>query len=157
LSYDRTLATFVNAAHFDLEQGGVFQIEVVPSGGASLSAIEDVIDSVVQSARSTPPSERQLERFKNANRVTAIASLQGRVFRADTLAQGESWAGDPVAYAKQVDRASRLTPSDVQRAAAKYLTPGRVVLSMVPAGKLELISKPDRKYETVAGNPPVRK
>jgi hypothetical protein len=32
-----------------------------------------------------------------------------------------------------------------------------VVLSMVPAGKLELISKPDRKYETVAGNPPVRK
>lgn len=157
LSYDRTLATFVNAAHFDLEQGGVFQIEVVPSGGASLSAIEDVIDSVVQSARSTPPSERQLERFKNANRVTAIVGLQGRVFRADTLAQGESWAGDPVAYAKQVDRASRLTPADVQRAAAKYLTPGRVVLSMVPAGKLELISKPDRKYETVAGNPPVRK
>ena len=78
-----------------------------------------------------------------------MASLQGRLFRVDTLAQGENWAGDPVAYAKQVNRTARLTPADVQRSAVKYLGPGRVVLSMVPAGKLDLISKPDRKYEKV--------
>lgn len=153
LMYDQKLATFVDAAHFDLEKGGVFQIEAIPSAGVSLSAIEDVIDSLVHVARATPPAERELERFKNSNRVTAIASLQGRVFRADTLAQGENWAGDPVAYAKQVDRASRLTPWDVQNAAVKYLIPGRLVLSMVPAGKLELISKPDRRYEKVAAGP----
>jgi len=37
--------------------------------------------------------------------------------------------------------------ADVQAAAVKYLTPNRVVLSLVPAGKLDLVSKPDRPYE----------
>jgi zinc protease len=155
LVYDQRLATFVNVAHFDLERGGVFQIETVPRAGASLSAIEDVIDSLVAVARRVPPSERELDRFKNANAVTAIASLQGRLFRADTLAQGEGWAHDPVAYAKQVNRAARLTPAEVQRAAIAYLGAGRVVLSMIPAGKLELISKPDRPYERMSSGPPI--
>jgi zinc protease len=155
LVYDRQLATFVSVGHFDLENGGVFQIETAPRGNASLGAIEDVIDSVVRAARETPPTERELNRFKNANAVTAVASLQGRLFRVDTLAQGESWAGDPVAYAKQVNRTARLTPADVQRSAVKYLGPGRVVLSMVPAGKLDLISKPDRKYERSTSGPPM--
>ena len=42
---------------------------------------------------------------------------------------------------------SRLTAADVQRIAVQYLTPGRLVLSLIPAGKLDLISKPDRQYE----------
>ena len=39
----------------------------------------------------------------------------------------------------------------------KYLGPGRVVLSMIPAGKLELISKPERKYEKLSSGPPEAK
>jgi Predicted Zn-dependent peptidases len=147
LVYDRQLATFVYAAHIDVENGGVFQIEATPRGNTSLGEIEDVIDSVVRTVRDTRPSERALERFKNAYAVTAVTSLQGRLFRVDTLAQGEGWAHDPVAYAKQVNQAARLTPADVQRAAQKYLGPGRVVMSMVPAGKPELVSKPERKSE----------
>jgi zinc protease len=147
LVYDRQLATLVSVAHFDLEKGGVFQIEVTPRGTTSLSTIEDVIDSLAVVARQTQPTERELRRFKNANAVAAITGVQSRYMRADTLTQGESWANDPVAYAKQVNLASRLTPADVQRVAGRYLTPGRVVLSLIPAGKLELISKPDRRYE----------
>jgi zinc protease len=154
LQYDRHLATSVSVAHFDLEAGGVFEIEATPNGATPLGAIEDVIDSLVRVARETLPTERELNRFKNSNAVTAVASLQGRLFRADTLAQGEGWAHDPVAYAKQVNAASRLTPADVQRIATKYLVPGRVVLSMVPAGKLDLISKPDRKFEKASSVTP---
>lgn len=150
LVYDTRLATSVFVAHFDLENGGVFQIEAVPRAGASLTAIEDVIDSVVSVARTAPPSERALTRFKNSNAVAAVSGLQGRVYRADTLAQGESWARNPVAYAAQVNFAARLTPNDVQRVAQKYLGPGRVVMSMIPADKLELISKPERKYDRVS-------
>jgi zinc protease len=145
--YDRQFATFVNVAHFDVEHGGVLQIEVTPRGTTPLGAIEDVIDSVVRAARVTLPTQRELRRVKNANAVTAIASLQGRVFRADTLTQGESWANDPVVYAKQVNHMAALTPADVKRAAAKYLVAGHIVMSMVPAGKLDLVSKPDIKHE----------
>jgi zinc protease len=144
LVYDRQFATVVNVFHADVENGGVFQIEVVPRGTTSLSAIEDVVDSVVQAATRTIPTERDLRRFKNENAVTAVATLQGRVFRADTLAQGQGWASDPVAYAKQVNGTMALTPADVQKIALKYLTPARVVMSMIPAGKMDMISKPDR-------------
>jgi zinc protease len=154
LMYDRQLATSVTVAHYDLEDGGVFEIEATPNATTPLGAIEDVIDSLVRVSRETLPTERELNRFKNSNAVTAVASLQGRLFRADTLAQGEAWAHDPVAYAKQVNDAGRLTPADVQRIAVKYLTPGRVVVSMVPGGKLNLISKPERKYEKVSSGPP---
>lgn len=154
LVYDRQFATFVNVVHSDVEKGGVFQIEVFPRGTTSLSAIEDVVDSVVRVARQAAPTERELRRFKNENAVTAVASLQGRVFRADTLAQGEGWAHDPIAYAKQVNVTMALTPGDVQKVAARYLTPRRLVMSMIPAGKLDLISKPDRPYDTLPSPAP---
>lgn len=150
LVYDRQLATFVVAAHIDNENGGFFQIQANPRGTTPLGAIEDVIDSVVHATLAAPPTEAQLRRFKNAEADTAITSLQGRLFRIDTLSQGQSWTGDPVAYAKQVNAAAKLAPADVQRAAVKYLTSKRLVLSLVPAGKLDLVSKPDRPYENAA-------
>jgi zinc protease len=150
LVYDRNLATSVSVQHFDLEKGGVFQIDVTPSANTPLGAIEDVVDSVVHVMRDQPLNARTLVRFKNANAIMAVASLQPRAIRADTLAQGEKWANDPVAYAKQVNAANALTPAAVQRTAVKYLTPGRLVMSIVPRGKLELASKPERKYENAS-------
>ncbi|HEY9228156.1 MAG TPA: pitrilysin family protein [Gemmatimonadaceae bacterium] len=150
LVFDRRLATAVNVNHFDLEQGGVLQIDITPAPNTPLGAIEDVVDSLVQAVRDATPSEGQLRRFKNANAVRAVSTLQARAVRADTLAQGFKWGGgDPVVYAKQVNAANALTPADVHRVATKYLTPGRVVMSMVPRGKLDLVSKPERKYENV--------
>jgi zinc protease len=150
LVYDKPLAASVVAAHFDLQNGGVFQIEVVPRGTTPLGVIEDVVDSVVRAARETSPSDAQLTRFKRADADTAVMTLQARQARADTLSQGQGWTGDPIAYTKQQGAVLRLTPADVQAAAVKYLTPNRVVLSMVPAGKLDLVSKPDRPYDNAS-------
>jgi zinc protease len=150
LIYDKPLATQVVAAHIDNEVGGFFQIEVNPRGNTSLGAIEDVVDSVVRASRETPPTDAQLTRFKRADADTAVTTLQARQARVDTLLQGQVWAGDPIAYVKQQNAVLRLTPADVQAAAMKYLTPNRMVMSMVPAGKLDLVSKPDRTYENAS-------
>jgi zinc protease len=150
LVYDKPLATNVIAAHIDNEAGGVFQIEVIPRGNTPLGVIEDVVDSVVRVARETPPSDAQLNRFKRADADTAVLTLQSRQARVDTLSQGQSWAGDPIAYTKQQHAVLQLTPVNVRAAAVKYLTPARVVLSMVPAGKLDLASKPERPYDNAS-------
>jgi zinc protease len=147
LVYDRAFATSVVAAHFDLQNGGVFQIEIVPRGNTPLGAIEDVVDSVVRVAQQTPPTDAQLTRFKRADADTAVTMLQSRQARSDTLAQGEAWAGDPIAYTKQQNAVLKLTPADIQGVAVRYLTRNRVVLSMVPTGKLDLVSKPDLPYD----------
>jgi zinc protease len=146
---ERKLAANVIADNYDFEKGGVFEITVFPRPGASMTTIESVIDSVVADLPSARFTAREIERFNAYDRVASTVSLQSRFARADTLAQGQVFVGDPVAYARQNTAARALTVSDLQRAARTYLTPGRVVMSMVPAGKIDFASKPDLPYRNV--------
>ncbi len=153
---ERQLAVAVSADNYDLERAGIFEITVVARAGASLTTIETLVDSVLGALPSSPPSAAELARFNSYNAVAAIRSLSTQFARADTLAHGEIFAGDPIAYAKQVDRARALTPADVQSAAARYLTRGRVVMSLVPAGRLDLVSKPSLPYTNATPQSPAR-
>jgi zinc protease len=146
---ERKLAANVIADNYDFEKGGVFEITVFPRPGASMTTIESVIDSIVAGLPSARFAAREIERFNAYDRVASTASLQSRFARADTLAQGQVFVGDPVAYARQNAAARALTAADLRHAARRYLTPGRVVMSMVPAGKIDLASKPDLPYLNV--------
>lgn len=153
---DRQLATLVSVDYYDFEKAGVFEVLVLPRPGASMTTIETLVDSVMAALPSSPLTPRELARFNNFNAVTAVSSLQTRFARADTLAHGEIFAGDPIAYAKQVAAARALTPAEVQRAVERHLTPGRLVMSLVPAGKLDLISKPNSPFTNVTPPSSVR-
>ena len=156
LVYDRGLATRVSATNFDFEKGGLFQIDVVPRPDSSMSKIETLVDSALAAFTARSVRSADLEAFARADAVNAIASLQTRAARADTLAHGEIFAGDPVVYAKQLRAVAALTPADIGRVARRYLGPNRMVMSMIPGGRLELISKPELPYTRVsapAGKP----
>jgi zinc protease len=146
---DRQLATSVTADNHDLERSGVFEIVVVPSPGASLTLIEELVDSTLASFNASPVTPAEIARFNAYNRVDAATSLQLASARADTLAHDQVFTGDPTSYAVHANAALRLTPDDVQAAIHKYLKTGRVVMSLVPAGKLDLISKPSLPYANV--------
>jgi zinc protease len=154
---DRKLATNVFGGNSDLEKSGVFELMVFPRPGASLTAIETLVDSVVATLPTAPVSSRELARFNNYNADSAVTWLQTRFARADTLAHGEVFAGDPVVYAKQVNAARALTERQVQRAAKTYLTKPHVTMSLIPAGKLELIAKPELPYTNVTPASSVRR
>ncbi len=154
---DRKLATNVLGGNSDLEKSGVFELIVFPRPGASLTSIETVVDSVIAALPTTPVTQREIDRFNNYNADSAVTWLQTRFARADTLAHGEVFAGDPIAYAKQVNAVRALTPTDVQRAAATYLSKPHVTMSLVPAGKLELIAKPELPYTNVTPATSVRR
>jgi predicted Zn-dependent peptidase len=153
---DRQLANIVSVDYYDFEKAGVFEVLVFPRPGASMTTIETLIDSVLAALPASPLTPRELTRFDNYDAVTAVASLETRFARADTLAHGEIFAGDPIAYAKQVAAARALTPADVQRAVERHLTSGRLVMSLVPAGKLEMISKPNLPFTNVTPPSAVR-
>jgi zinc protease len=153
---DWQLAIVVNVDYYDFEKAGVFEVLVLPRPGASMTTIETLVDSVLAALPSSPLTTRELARFNNYNAVAAVSSLQTRFARADTLAHGEIFAADPIAYAKQVAAARALTPAEVQRAAERHLTSGRLVMSLVPAGKLDLISKPNLPFTNVTPPSAVR-
>jgi zinc protease len=149
---DRKLATNVPSgpnANIDLEHAGFVQVVVVPTPTASMTDIEYVVDSVVTDLKGSRVKPEELRRWLARYSVNSIRVSQSDLAKAQTLAEGETIYGTPAVMRDDIDVARHLTPADLQRVARKYLTPGRVVLSIVPAGKLDLISKPDEPYTNV--------
>lgn len=147
---ERRVASFMNPglnAHFDLEAGGLFQTVAVVSG--SMTEVERLIDSVVTSVQSDGVTPPELRRWMAAFRTTSLTALQGVSSKAMRLADGATIQGNPGAVFAEVERAQKLTPAEVQRVARKYLIANRIVMSIVPAGKLDQVSKPNEPYVNV--------
>ena len=146
LVYDRQLATSVFSFNNDMENGGYFAIFVNPRPNATLTAIERVIDSVVADVKTAPLSANEVQRFKNYNTVQTVTGLQFTFAKGEQLAQGETLDKNPLSFVDDLSKYAAVTPADVQRVAKRYLGQGRVVLSMVPSGKLDMIAKPELPY-----------
>ena len=72
-----------------------------------------------------------------------VSGLQSNLGKAMRFADGAGIYGNAGQY--QIDYAKSLavTAADVKRVANKYLTRGRIVLSVVPIGKADQASKPE--------------
>jgi zinc protease len=149
LVYDRQLATSVNAFSGTDENAGEFYINVSPRPNASLTQIEALVDSVVSSVIANPPTEREVQRTKNFVNVSSVTGLQSTLGKAEQLLDGQTYYGDPLHVVTELKEFRSLTPADVHRVAQKYLTGGHIVLSMVPAGKLDMIANPQLPYTNV--------
>jgi zinc protease len=104
---------------------------------------------VVATVIAAPPSERDVRSFRNYVSVGAVTGLQSVQGKSERLNEGQTFAGDPLHYVAETQATLAVTPADVHRVAQRYLTAGRVVLSMVPAGKLDLVSNPSRPFVNV--------
>jgi zinc protease len=153
LVYDRELATNVSATAQSFEDEGTFRITVSPRPGVSLTTVEQLVDSVVASVAAAPPSAEEVQRTKSYALVGTTTGLEPVLSRAETLARGQTYFGDPLHYKAELQDAGAITPADIQRVAKQYLVPGRIVLSMVPAGKLNLVSKPSKSFTNTTTAP----
>jgi zinc protease len=149
LVYDRQLATSVMAFPGSDVMAGEFYVSVNPRANASLTEIERVVDSVVAAVVAAPPTEAEVRHFHSYVAVGAVTGLQSVLGKAEMLNEGQTFSGDPLHYIDDTRAALAVTPADVHRVARRYLTAGRVVLSMVPAGKLDLVSNPGRPFVNV--------
>jgi zinc protease len=149
LVYERQLATSVSAYAGSDVSAGEFYVSVNPRANASLTEIERVIDSVVAEVVAIPPTEREVQHIRNYVAVSAVTGLQSVLGKAEMLSEGQTFAGDPLHYIADTRATLAVTPADINRVAKRYLTSGRVVLSMVPAGKLDLASNPGRPFVNV--------
>jgi zinc protease len=111
-----------------------------------MTEIEGVIDSVVADLRATPLRAEELRRWLATFSVASILATQSDLGKSRRLGEGETIYRTPAVVSKDIDDARRLTTADLQRVAKKYLTPNHVVMSIVPAGKLDLVSKPSEPF-----------
>jgi zinc protease len=153
LVYDRQLATNVAVGATSFENEGTFTVSVTPRPGVPLTQIEQLVDSVIATAAAAPPTAADVARTKTFAVVGTITGLEPVRSKAEAIARGQTYFDDPLHYQTELRQIAAVTPDDVQRVARQYLTNGRVVLSMVPAGKLDLVSKPAQHYENVTAAP----
>jgi zinc protease len=142
LVYDQQTAAAVGTSQNTYEDVGDFLITVTPRPGHSLTELEAAVDALLDQLKRDGPMPEEIARAKAGFEFDFVNGLQSNLGKAFRLADGAGFHGDPGYVQIEYQKALAVTPADVKRVANKYLTSGRVVLSVVPMGKLDQASKP---------------
>jgi zinc protease len=143
LVYDKQAAATIGAFQSSNEDVGEFGIQVTPRAGQTLTTIEQEIDALIVKLKAEGPTAQEIQLATASQELGFINGLQSNLGQSNQLADGLGYHDDPEYYRKAYEGRRAVTPDDVKRVANKYLTPGKVVLSVVPVGKADLAAKPE--------------
>jgi zinc protease len=142
LVYDLQIAQNVFAYQSSGELGSQFQIIATARAGHDLDELEQVIQEEIDRIKMENPSDREVLRAVNqieASRLDGLERIGGFGGKADRLNSFYIYTGNPDYFNEEVARYRAIDPSDVSAVAKTYLRDnGRVILSVVPEGQLEL-------------------
>ena len=143
LVYDQQAAATVGTSQDSNENAGEFDVILTPRPGHSLTELEQSSDTILERLKREGPTDEEIQRAVAGLELQFVSGLQSNLGKAMRFADGAGIYGNAGQY--QIDYAKSLavTAADVKRVANKYLTRGRIVLSVVPIGKADQASKPE--------------
>ena len=142
LVYDQEAAASVGTSQNSNEDVGQFLLTITPRPGHTLTELEAAADAVIAKLKADGPTAEEIQRAMAGLEFDFVNQLQSNLGKTFTLAAGAGFHNDPGYFRTEYAKLLAVTPADVKRVANKYLTQGRVVLSVVPMGKLDEASKP---------------
>ena len=142
LVYDKQSAATVSAFQGSNEDVGDFLIMVTPRPNNSLTDLEQAVDVIVEKMKSEGPTAEEIQKATAGEELGFVRGLESNLGKAMRLSDGAGFHGDPGYFRTEYMKGQAVTAADVKRVANKYLTKGRVVLSIVPMGKTDLAAKP---------------
>jgi zinc protease len=143
LVYDKQAAAQIGAFQSGNEDVGEFLLTIVPRPRSTLTSLEQDAEAVIEKLKTEGPTAQEIELATAAQELQFINGLQSNLGKSNQLADGAGYHNDPGYYRTAYEARRAVTPEDVKRVANKYLTKGRVVLSVVPEGKTDLAAKAD--------------
>ncbi len=133
LVYDKQIAQTVFASHGTREISGTFQTVATASRkDASLEELEKEINAELERIKKEPPTAEEMNRALNAIESSTIFSLQTILGKANQMNGYAVFLNKPNFFQEDLDRYRKVTPADVQKAAQKYLTDNRLILTVIP-------------------------
>jgi zinc protease len=155
LVYDREIASRTTARQDTSESVGEFRITVTPRPGHTLAELQVACDAVLESLKRDGPTADELERAKAGVRFTFVAGLESNLGRAFDLAAGQTYFDDPgYEFTTDYEKYQRISADDIRRVTARYLGPGRIVLSAVPTGATASAASADATPVPPVSSPP---
>jgi zinc protease len=150
LVFEQQAAANVSAGQGSNEDVGEFLIVITPRPEHSLTDLEAAADSVIENMKTEGPTAEEIQKAVAGEELSFIRGLESNLNKAMTLSDGAGFHGDPAFFKTEYQKSLAVTAADVKRVANTYLTKGRVVLSIVPAGKLDQAAKPNESRKVTA-------
>ncbi|HKC56454.1 MAG TPA: pitrilysin family protein [Vicinamibacterales bacterium] len=142
LVYDRQLATSITATQDSDESAGEWRLTITPRPGVSLTDLETAADAILDTLKAQGPTAEEIQRATAGLELEFIDDLESNLGKSMRLADGLGYQNDAGYFQTEYQKMIAVSPADVKRVANKYLTKGRLVLSVVPIGKTEMAARP---------------
>ena len=139
LVYDLQVAQSVRAFQESSRLTGKFQVDVLPKPGQAPTDIDKLVQAEIAGIISNGITQRELVRAQNTFRAQFLDRIASVLGKADALNSYNYFAGTPDYVQEDAARYDRVTAADVQRVARTYLGKPKIVLTVVPEGKRELM------------------
>ncbi|HKY21855.1 MAG TPA: pitrilysin family protein [Vicinamibacterales bacterium] len=142
LVFDEQAAASVSAGQDSSEDVGDFSVTITPRPGHSLTDLELAADAVIERLKREGPTAEEVQKATAGEELSFVQGLESNLGKAFQLATGAAIHADPGYFRTEYAGTLAVKPADVQRVANKYLTGGRIVLSVTPMGQTDQASKP---------------
>ena len=152
LVYDKQAVAQIGAFQSASEDVGEFLMTIVPRPGNTLTSLEQEADAVIEKLKAEGPTPQEIQLATASQELQFISGLQSNLGKSNQLADGAGYQNDPAYYRTAYEARRAVTPEDVKRVANKYLTKGRVILSVVPEGKTDMAAKPEASMKVGSGS-----
>ncbi|MEO6589889.1 MAG: pitrilysin family protein [Pyrinomonadaceae bacterium] len=131
--YDRQIVQSIFATNQTSEIGGNFLVVATARPqGKTLDEIEKEINAEIETAKTTLPTQEEINRALNSIESNFVFGLQTVLGKANQMNSNATFFGKPDLFQKQLDEYRAVTPADIQRVAKEYLTDKRLVMNFVP-------------------------
>ncbi|MDB5205020.1 MAG: peptidase [Flavisolibacter sp.] len=126
------------------ELAGEFSFRIMPQQGKSLAEMEALLQASLDSFEKRGVTDDDMAKFKGQIESSLIGQLQSVRGKVSTLAEFQTFTGNPNKMADILKAYTSVTKEDVMAVYNKYIKgKGAVVLSVLPKGKETLITKAD--------------
>jgi zinc protease len=139
LVYDLQVVQSVRAFQESSRLTGKFQVDVLPKPGQATADIDKLVQAEISGIINNGITQRELVRAQNSFRAQFLDRIASVLGKADALNSYNYFAGTPDYVQQDAARYDRVTAADVQRVARTYLGKPKIVLTVVPEGKKELM------------------
>ena len=141
LVYEQRIATEIAASQGSRELGSFFQIVATAAPGRSLAEVEQAIATELARFLENGPTADELERClaqAEAHFLHRLQTVGGFGGKSDQLNAYNVYLGTPGYFEQDLSRYRAADGPGLKLAAARWLSTGRVALSVVPRGRAAL-------------------
>jgi zinc protease len=133
---DKKWTAFAGGGHlFAFRDSGAMLFFGVPTseGEKALEDAKKALAAELTNIAKKGVSAKELEKAINMKLMESVSTLATNSGRANAIAQGALWYGDPKRMLSDLDRYAAVKPADIKRVAEQYLNGNWVFYELVPA------------------------